>query len=381
MSRARGELELVYLLAGCEARRSALRPAARSLLARTDYDWLAEALAERRLLPLIGSRAIEAGAELVPGSFRATVRTAVATTRAHGLAVEAATRRVVALLADAGIRALPLKGPLLAEAAHGDIGLRATHDIDVLVGPRDLNRAAELLKAAGFSAPAGPVGRDGLPALHFELHHDTLPPVELHWRVHWYEHAFSEQLLARATIGPDGLPRARPADLVASLLLYFARDGFHGVRLAADIAGWWDRHGAELPPHFLEGHVQRYPGIAPALAAAALAAERVAGAPAVEWLGDGAARIGRSRRVQLAARLAEWRQLGERDQLKANMSLVGGLVSPPGALGEFARRELTLPGQGAAAGTAHAAKLTARYLFALWRVRGGRSWASPPAGI
>ena len=381
MSRARAELELVYLLAGCDARRLELRPTARSLLSRTDYDWLARALAERRLLPLIGSRAIEAGPDLVPESFRAMVHTARAATRAHGLAVEAATRRVIGLLAEAGIRALPLKGPLLAQDAHGDVGLRATHDVDVLVAAPELERAARLLQAAGFSAPTGSIGPGGLPPLHFELRHATLPPVELHWRVHWYEHAFSERLLAHATVASDGLPRAEPVDLVASLLLYFARDGFHGVRLASDIAAWWDREGTRLPPRFLEAHAQHYPGIAPALGAAALAVARLTGVPAVDWLGDAAAAIQRRRRLQTAARLAEWRQLGDRDQLKANISLVGGLVSPAGSLREFARRELTLPGEGATAGAAHAAKLSARYLFALWRVRGGRSWAGPPAGV
>ncbi len=375
-SRARDELALAYLLAGSEARRDALRPEARSLLARTDFEWLAGALADRRLLPLIGSRAIEAGGEIVPESFRTTVQAARAATRAHGLAVESATRRVVGLLAEAGIRALRLKGPQLAEEAHGDIGLRATHDIDVLVAAADLQPAARALQAAGFSEPVGRLGREGLPDLHLELHHDALPRVELHWRVHWDERAFSSQMLARATEGADGMLRAQPDDLAASLLLFYARDGFHGVRMAADIAAWWDRHGAALPPRLLEEHARRHPELQPSLTAAATAAQRLTGVPALLWLGT---EVARSRRVDVAARLADWSQEGDRDQLAANIVFAGALLGPRGSGARFARRELSLPGAGPAASAAHAAKLCARFAFALWRLRGGRNWIDLPS--
>ena len=378
MSRARlePELELIFLLAGCEERRATLLPAARSQLAGADYERLARLLAERRLLPLVGTRAVAAGGDLVPGRFKEHVAAARTTARARGLAVEAATRRIVAALAGHGIRALPLKGPLLAAEAHGDTGLRETRDVDLLVPRADLHRAVKTLRDEGFAAPLDPLRAGGLPDLHFELGHDTLPPVELHWRVHWDEHAFSEEMLRRASEGDDGLLRAQPDDLAAALLLFYARDGFHGVRTAAAIAGWWDRGGRELPERFLEEHARRHPELAPALTAAALAVERITGVPAPGWLGGAGAR---GRRVATAARLADWSQQGDRDQLAANISLAGGLLGSRGSRAAFVRRELTVPGAGAPASAAHALKLCTRYGIALWKVRGGRRWVHDPA--
>jgi hypothetical protein len=278
---------------------------------------------------------------------------------------------VAGSLATAGIRALPLKGAVLAVEAHGDLGLRETSDIDVLVAPEQLDAAVGVLRDLGYAAPVGVRRANGLPDLHLELHHPTLPSIDLHWRVYWYERAFSVHLLEAAAPGPHGLLRAQPADLVASLLLFHARDGFHGVRVAADLAAWWDRHGSTLPPRFLEGRASHYPDLAPALTAGALAAERLTGVPALSWLGSAA---GGGRRVARATRLADWSQAGDRDQLSANISLVGGLLAPPGSLAEFARRELTLPGEGAAASWVHAAKVIGRYGIAMWKIRGSRAW-------
>ncbi|HEX8646035.1 MAG TPA: nucleotidyltransferase family protein [Thermoleophilaceae bacterium] len=377
MSRSRHDvseaaLEAVFLLAGGEERRAQLRDRARAAVAGADFHQLALGLQRRRLLPLIGSRVLEAAGDLCPPEFAATVEAARREARARGLSVEAATRQAAERLGEAGIRALPLKGPLLAEEAHGDVGLRDTSDVDLLVPRERLAEAAELLAGEPFGEPQDPLRGNGLPDLHLALRSQRRPSIEIHWRVHWYEEAFSADMLARARPGPDGLLRAVPDDLLASLLLYYARDGFHGVRLAADIAAWWDRHGHALPPRPLEGHARRYPELRPALTASAAVIEGVTGIAATEWLGSCAVR---GRRVELAERLADWRQAGDRDQVAANMSLVDGLLGPSGAGRAFVRREL-LPPSGSP--VTHAAKVGARCAIALWRVRRGRLWAPPP---
>jgi hypothetical protein len=313
-------------------------------------------------------RALEAAGDLCPERFHTDVQAARAAARARGLAVEMETRRITSLLAGEGIRALPLKGPLLAAEAHGDLGLRETDDVDLLVPRSRLHDAAGLLLAGGCSVRPEPLRANGLPDLHLALLHPARPTVELHWRLHWYEDAFGEEMLERAEPGPDGLLRARPDDFVAALLLFHARDGFYGMRLPADVAAWCDRRGEDLPPHFLEDHARRYPALAPALTAAAVAIERATGTPARQWLGEAAAG---GQRVALSIRLSDWTQADDRDQLAANISLVGGLLGPPGSVHTFARRELA---SETGASLPHAAKMTARYARALWRVRGGRFW-------
>jgi N-acetylglucosaminyldiphosphoundecaprenol N-acetyl-beta-D-mannosaminyltransferase len=343
------------------------------VLEHVDFASLAQTLGDRRLLPLIGTRALEAGGELCPPRFATTVGAALTASRARGLGVEGETRRAVARLAEHDIRALPLKGPLLAAEVHGDIGLRETDDVDLLVPAARLHDAARIL--GGAATPTDPLRRNGLPDLHLGLLRPDRPDVELHWRVHWYEREFSDDMLANATAGPDGLLRARPEDLAASILLFYGRDGFHGIRHAADAAAWWDRHATALPDGFLEDHARRYPALAPALVAAATVLEHVTGTPALAWLGD-APRGGR--RTEAAMRLADWTQAGgDRDQLAANISLAGVLLGPAGSVPASLRREL-VPRRGAA--VPHAVKMLGRYAAALWRVRGGRWWIEVPEG-
>src|SRR5208337_1343732 len=66
------------------------------------------------------------------------------------LAVELA--RVLRLLGDAGIPALPLKGVALGESLYGDAALRVCSDIDVLVPTKNVAEAFHFLLSSGYEA-------------------------------------------------------------------------------------------------------------------------------------------------------------------------------------------------------------------------------------
>jgi hypothetical protein len=295
-------------------------------------------------------------------------------------------------LDDAGIEVLPLKGATLSRDLYGDPGLRPAKDIDVLVERGRIDEAAAVLGRRGY-LPAGKSGDTGRGRLHLALVHERpeLPPVEIHWRVHWYEDAFSERMLQRST-RVDGRLRAQPADELASLLLFYARDGLAGLRLAADVATWWSRHGASSEPALLDRIADEAPSLRRALAAAAIVLEPLVGVPTRSLLSVPR----RSRRVLTATRLANWTVSGDWDQVGANLTLVDFLLSPPADGWSFLRRSLLPPGPNISSmyrlspsarwrhafwRLAHAPKLTVRYLIALWRVRGYRRWVSLPASV
>ena len=234
----------------------------------------------------------------------------------------------------------------------------------------DLPRAARVLRDRGYELPRDPVRGDGMPDLHYSLPHPELPPVELHWRIHWYDRGFSSGLLARARPGASGELVADPVDQAAALLLFFARDGLQDLRMAADIAAWWDRHGAQLPEAALDGVAARHPELRRALGASAAVAERVVGVPAAAWLGGD---VPGKRRAALAARVADWSQTIDRDQISANISLVDALLAPSGGLPEFVRRQLFTVRRGSRA--AHAAKTSVRFVLAA--IRGARGGWTP----
>jgi hypothetical protein len=324
------------------------------------------------MLPLLGRRLLAAAADEMPAAFAARVAAAHARDRAAALELQHLARALVGDLAGRGIRALVLKGPGLAERVHGDPGLRSAGDVDLLVAREQLAPALAAMRARGYGPPtADRVDRRGLPHLHFALRAEGSPSVELHWRVHWHEEAFSRAMLERARPAGDGLLAPAPADEAAALLLFFARDGFYGLRIAADLGAWWERFADGAGEGFLTAYARRHPALARAWAAAALAAEQAAGVPAAWWTG-GPPRPGR--RGGLAVRLACWSQRGAHGQLVANVALADGLLTPTRSLHRFARRQaLGAPG----ARGVHLAKVAARFAIGLWRVR-RRPWDPLP---
>src|SRR3954467_6002080 len=106
----------------------------------------------QRMLPLLGTRALEAVE--APDSFRRRVEDAVTASRHRAALVEAGTLRIAARLEAASIPALPLKGPLLARQVHGDTGSRPSDDVDLLVPQARLWEAADILaREEGYTAP------------------------------------------------------------------------------------------------------------------------------------------------------------------------------------------------------------------------------------
>jgi hypothetical protein len=352
---------------------------ARTALGACDPGALASALEDQQLLGLLGSRALAAWGEDAPTTFAARVAERLSADRARSLALEAISVELVARLEAAGVRALVLKGPLLARRLHGDAAYRASNDVDLLVAQGDLEPAARSLAPMGYVVEqTTPLRSHGLPDLHAVLRsaRGGLPRIDLHWRIHWYEDAFSADLLARSRQHAPPFLEPEPFDDLAALTLLYARDGFYGLRKAVDIAAWCDGHvGADQP---LARHWLEYPPLRPAFAAAALAAEHAVGVSAATLLPNTARIPGRSR---LAANLASWNQVGDIDQLAANVAIVDALLSPPRELRHFARRELFvsrteiesmygLPSSARRRVTAlrvvHAPKVLARHLAGLW---------------
>jgi hypothetical protein len=242
-------------------------------------------------------------------------------------------------LEDHGIPCLPLKGALLAQRVHGDPGLRPSGDIDLLVPPGRLSEAVDLLMADGYAPPSDRTDARGLPELHFRLDHPggALPRVELHWRVHWYESAFSERLLQESRFGEDGYRVALPEQELAALLLFYARDGLMGLRLLTDVASWWDANGARIPSGGLQRVAEAHRELAPALATSARLAARLSGAPTDELI-DPAPAL--TRRSEAAARLANPLLAGSTDRKITNYHLVDLLLSPAGERAAAVRRHL-----------------------------------------
>jgi hypothetical protein len=359
------EAELTLLLIGTRARRERVAGRIAELAVAVDQTALEAALARQRLRPLAGARLL--GVATAPHRGRINAFLARARTRARGFV--AATGILADALGIAGISAVPLKGATLAAELYGDPALREYDDIDILVPRAALDDAARVVAALGWSVDDAEASDP--PRLHRRLRHPEgrLPVVELHWRIHWYESEFAERLLRRSRVD-GGVRRLAPGDQLAALLLFYARDGFAGLRYVADIAAWWDQHGDAAVPAALARLMEEYPALAEPWRAALAAAVPASGLPAAAVP---AGSRPRRRRTAAAARLANWDLRGDADQINANVTLVDGLLTPRHGLIAFARRRVLRGGR-------HAVKLVLRYAVAWWRVRGRRTW-SPPAAV
>jgi hypothetical protein len=294
---------------------------------------LLEFMESQHLTALAGTRLDTMG--LLPESLEKPVAERLHANRMRALFYRGAAAKVLSALERAGIRALPVKGFALAESVHADPGCRLYGDLDILVDVKSLRAAVDALRPIGYRALPEPLSAEGVPELHMRAHDPTgrFPLVELHWRVHWFERAFSAGMLQRAA-NAGGVLRAEPADELAALLLFFARDGFLGLRLTADIAAWWDACGPELPPRALDHLAVKHPGLAPVWSTALRVAERVVGLPAESIMSLDIERP----RQRLAGRLANWAAIGARDQRSADVSLVNLLLSPRPHLRAIVRR-------------------------------------------
>lgn len=176
-------------------------------------------------------------------------------------------------LAAEGVRAMPIKGPVLAIAAYGDLALREFGDLDVVIHPRDFDRARALLAAWGYS-PQTQLTSAGERALRASDHHiplasaDGQVKVELHWS------------LGRGRLGRDDAwvwSNVRPVSILgmelpslswSALLVYLCAHGAsHGWRNLG-----WIRDVAGVMVSAPEGELRD----APLLAAAASARRRLA---------------------------------------------------------------------------------------------------------
>jgi hypothetical protein len=359
MSSFGAERQLILLSAGTATRRRAMSERAERLTADVDWPRLAETLRLRKLLPTLGPRILEFADGRAGDDFAAAVEQALEAGRRQGAFLQLISLRVIAMLADAGIRCAPLKGPLLGEAIYGDPGRRLSSDIDLLVAPEQLHAAVEVVRGLGYDAPTDYVDDCGLPLLHFVLVHERgeLPPVELHWRVHWYEGSFATERLLPPTVDHVGSRRPAPADELAALLLFYARDGFIDLRLAGDLSALWDVYGADLPPGALDELLRTYPAFARVIPVAVKVAERMVGLPATRLVGD-MPKLGLRERI--AVRLANPNPHSSQSQLYADMGLIDGLLMPRGAFSVFVRRQLLPPPEVLDQQARHGARRRAR---------------------
>jgi len=159
--------------------------------------------------------------------------------------------RILKVVADQGILILPFKGPLLAQQAYGNLGLRVFLDLDLLIHPDDAGRGLELLASMGYR-----------PNPHLEwvtprswtrwsteiVLRNQETYIDLHWRLlrDHYPIQLDPELIWRSVIPVEfGGLRVRsisPEVLLQVLAVHGGKHCWGHLSLVADVAWLLDAH-------------------------------------------------------------------------------------------------------------------------------------------
>jgi hypothetical protein len=203
------------------------------------------------LLPLIFRRLVDVGLDI---GIVEQARAAYLETSWQNLARIARLTAVLRRFEEVGIPAVLLKGAALALRYYRNLGMRSMADIDLLVHPADVRRAAALLAELGWTQTGG-AGADLIPAGMRVLHAwpfeaAPLHSLDLHWTLNVRSPEVDEMYwAATGTFETDSMAirTLSPADQVFHICTHAVQPSWSpSPRWMVDVMAVLDSPGAHV---------------------------------------------------------------------------------------------------------------------------------------
>jgi hypothetical protein len=115
-----------------------------------DWDYLFAEAGRNSLRPLLARHRSACAADTVPPEHLKRLVDAARVNTGRSLILTAELIHVMDRFREAGILAVPYKGPVVAAQAYGDITLREFEDLDIVLRQRDMPRANEVVTGLGY---------------------------------------------------------------------------------------------------------------------------------------------------------------------------------------------------------------------------------------
>ena len=109
------------------------------------WEYLIQIAAEQKVVPLLYQSLKKTCPEAVPQTYLDQLRQEVLVNTAHNLCLATELVKLLNLLKEQDIPAIPFKGPVLAASVYGNLALRQFSDLDILVREQDFVKATEIL--------------------------------------------------------------------------------------------------------------------------------------------------------------------------------------------------------------------------------------------
>jgi len=158
--------------------------------AAQDLNWelVAELAVKHNVVPIVYSSLDTVCPERVPESILKDLKVVFLDNVARSLLYSTRLVTLIKALNGAGIRAIPIKGPVLAEIAYKNLALRQFVDLDILIPKEDAIKAIACLTALGLEPEIVLKEKDLRSYVTCEdnmtfLNPGSGVPVELHWEM------------------------------------------------------------------------------------------------------------------------------------------------------------------------------------------------------
>src|ERR1041385_4266637 len=243
----------------CCARTTADRALVREI-AGGEIDWEYLFLLARRhaVVPLVYVQLERHADDLVASDVLKKLKQNYLENSARNTLLTAELTRLITLLANSGIEAIPYKGPVLALFAYNNLALRRFVDLDVIVKKSDALKAGELLVNDGYT-PARSLSLSQQQLLLRTQHNMQFSRdnhrliVELHWDVapHLFASSVNTDQLWQdlITLDLNGTPvkTFSAEDLLFSLCVHGSRHLWERLGWICDVAELLARHTFDWP--------------------------------------------------------------------------------------------------------------------------------------
>jgi hypothetical protein len=212
-----------------------------------DWDFLFAEATRNSLRPLVARHLSACAAEIIPPQQLKRLSDAVRANTGRCLILTAELIQVMDRFRDAGVSAVPYKGPVAAVQAHGDITLREFEDLDIIAPQQEMPRVNEVMTGLGYR-PKFPwilspnAGSALVPGEYQYLDHSRRMVVEVHTE-HTLRHFpippdlddLSRRLISVSLSGHE-IRTFAPEDALVMLCIHGSKDFWERISWIADIA-------------------------------------------------------------------------------------------------------------------------------------------------
>ncbi|MFC4103159.1 nucleotidyltransferase domain-containing protein [Paenibacillus xanthanilyticus] len=235
------EIRLMLAILGGGGETSALPD---ECLSGIDWAQFLRMVKHHRVYPLVYTNLKKSGAEAVPEFVMQSLYEDYCRNIFQMMRLTAEMERIYKTLQTNGIRTIVLKGPILANALYGNISMRTSKDLDMLIPASDVERMEEILREQGYDPTHD--APQVLNTKKWKTHHlayshkESGIQIEVHWRLNpntVKEPTFDElwERSNTSTLVSTPLHYLGDADLFQYLISHGARHGWFRLRWLCDI--------------------------------------------------------------------------------------------------------------------------------------------------